>query len=130
VYLGNLEARRDFTYVSDTARGLIATLCSELPNGQPVNVGSGNVYSIRELAERLGRLMGHDSIDIRVDERRLRRLDIELFQCDPTKIHEATGWKPKVELEEGLRRTVDWFLAHGSRWIWEDRVEGTIRHDN
>jgi nucleoside-diphosphate-sugar epimerase len=129
VDLGNLNAKRDFTYVSDTARGLVAALCSDLPDGQPVNVGSGQVYSVRELAHRLGRVMGHEQIEIRIDERRLRRIDIELFKCDSTRLREATGWEPTVELDDGLKMTVDWFRSHGRRWIWEDRVEGTIRKD-
>ncbi len=41
----------------------------------------------------------------------------------------ATGWKPEVELEEGLQLTIDWFRTHGRRWIWEDRIEGAIRRD-
>jgi nucleoside-diphosphate-sugar epimerase len=73
--------------------------------------------------------MGHEQIEIRIDERRLRRIDIELFKCDPTRLREATGWEPTVELEDGLKMTVDWFRSHGHRWIWEDRVEGTIRKD-
>jgi len=129
VYLGNLEAQRDFTYVSDTARGLIATLCSPVPNGEAVNVGSGATFSVRQLAEWIGGMMGHDEIEIRLDERRLRRLDIELFKCDATKLREATGWKPTVGIEDGLQRTIDWFRSHGRRWIWEDRVEGTVRLD-
>jgi len=129
VYLGNLDAHRDFTYVSDTAQGLIATLCSDIPDGEAVNVGSGITFSIRELTERIGKAMGHDEIDIRVDERRLRRLDIEMFKCDATKLRNATGWKPTVGLDDGLQRTIEWFRSHGHRWIWEDRIEGTIRHD-
>lgn len=129
VHLGNLEARRDFTYVSDTARGLIAVLCSDIPNGEAANVGSNVTYSIRELAEMIGRLMGHESIDIRVDERRLRRFDINRFQCDPTKLHSATQWKPQLEIEEGLTRTIEWFRSHGRKWCWEAWVDGTVLYD-
>jgi nucleoside-diphosphate-sugar epimerase len=129
VHLGNIEARRDFTYVADTARGLIAALGSTIPNGEAVNVGSNVAYSVRELAEALGHIMGHDSIDIQIDPRRLRHFDIGLFQCDPSRLHGATGWKPQVGLEQGLQMTVDWFRTHGCRWVWESRLEGAIIRD-
>lgn len=129
LYLGNLEARRDFTYVADTARGLIATLCSEIPNGEAVNVGSNVSYSVRELATVIAELMGRDDCEIRVDERRLRRFDIEVFQCDPSKLQKATGWRPRVPFREGLRMTIDWFNGHGRRWSWEDWVDGALVYD-
>lgn len=124
VRLGNLEARRDFTYVADTARGLMALLGSRIPNGEVANVGSGRATSVRELAVTIGRLMGHEQIEIEVDPRRLRRRDIDVFECDPGKLQRATGWKAEVPLEEGLRRTIEWFREHGHRWVWEDRVDG------
>lgn len=125
VRLGNLDARRDFSFVSDTARGLLALIASDIPNGEVANVGSGRTVSVRELAHHVGRIMGHPSIEITVDPRRLRKRDIELFECDPGKLHRATGWRAEVPLEEGLTRTVEWFRAHGRRWVWEDRVEGS-----
>jgi nucleoside-diphosphate-sugar epimerase len=125
VYLGNLNARRDFTFVHDTARGLMAVMRSKIPNGTAVNVGSDRTYSVRDVAHRILRLMGKSSARIRVDPRRLRRRDIELFRCDPTYIHRATNWRPKVAFDDGLRRTIEYFETHGRRWSWEDFVEGT-----
>ncbi len=125
VRLGNLAAKRDFSYVSDTARGLMALMASDIPNGEVANIGSGRAVSVNELALAIGRLMGHAQIDIGVDPRRLRRRDIELFECDSSKLHRASGWKAEVLLEEGLRRTIEWFRANGRRWVWEDRVEGS-----
>lgn len=129
IQLGNADAKRDFTYVTDTAKGLIACLSSDIPNGEPVNIGSGNVYSIRELVAIVAEVMGRVEYEIRIDPRRMRRLDINLFQCDATKLHTATGWQPEVGIHEGLRRTVDWFNAHGKRWSWEAWVDGTFLYD-
>lgn len=128
VRLGNLEARRDFTYVTDTARGLMAAILSSIPNGAAVNVGSERAYSVRELALRILKIMGKRSTKIVVDPRRLRRKDIELFNCDASYLRRMTGWRPKVPLNEGLRLTVDWFQTHGRRWSWEDFVEGTVMY--
>lgn len=126
VELGNLAAARDFTYVADTARGLIAALRSDLPDGQAVNVGTGVAVEIRELVHRVADIYGYADVEIVVDPRRLRRQDVELFLCDATRLREATGWRPDVPLDEGLRRTVAWFREHGRRWVWEDRVEGVV----
>jgi len=129
VELGNVEARRDFTYVADTARALIAVLISDLPNGEAVNVGSNATYSVRELVDKIAPLLGHERWEIRTDPRRLRRLDVENFQCDPSKLQRYTGWRPSVGIDEGLERTVRWFRDNGRAWSWERWVDGTILYD-
>lgn len=129
VELGNVEARRDFTYVADTARGLVATLLSNVPNGEAVNIGSNRTHSVRELVSEIAPLLGHDKWEIRTDPRRLRRLDVECFQCDATKLRSRTGWTPRVGLHEGLALTTKWFLENGRAWSWERWVDGTIVYD-
>ena len=129
VELGNVRAKRDFTYVTDTARALIATLRSDLPNGDVVNVGSGVSYSVEELVNKIAPMMGHERWEIRTDPRRLRRLDIEHFECDPRKVRSLTGWEPLVGIEDGLQKTIDWFRSHGREWSWERWVDGTIVYD-
>ena len=127
--LGNMEARRDFTYVSDTAAGLVATICSDIPDGEAINVGSGVTYSVAELVAKIAPLMGHERYEVRTDPRRLRRFDVQRFECDASKLERATGWKPAVAIDDGLARTVDWFRANGRAWSWERWVDGTILYD-
>ncbi len=122
VTLGNVDAKRDFTFVADTARALASTIVSAIPDGDVVNVGSNHAWSVRELVALIGRLMGMPQVDIQTDARRLRRNDIAMFQCDASKLHAATGWSPSVGIEEGLSRTIDWYRAHGNRWLWEERA--------
>jgi nucleoside-diphosphate-sugar epimerase len=127
VRLGNLEARRDFTYVNDTARGLMALILSRVGNGEAVNVGSGDAHSVKEVAELVAGLMGRSDLKIEVDPARLRRRDIELFRCDPTRLKALTGWEPSVNFRDGLTKTIRWFHDNGSRWSWEDFAdEGTM----
>ncbi len=126
VSLGNLKAARDFTYVHDTARWLIELLKSDAPNGQPVNVGSDNCYSVEWLARTIGKLMGMDRIEIRVDAHRERRLDIQRFQCDNTLLRKYVDASPRTSMEEGLRLTIDWFRQNGRRWAWEDFIDGSL----
>jgi nucleoside-diphosphate-sugar epimerase len=125
VRLGNLKAERDFTYVHDTARRLIDLMRSEAPFGMPVQVGSDNCYSVEWLARKIAELMGVKNLKIEVDPRRLRRLDIDRFQCDNTLLKKFVNVTERCTIEEGLKWTIDWFNSHGKRWSWEDFVEGT-----
>lgn len=124
VQLGNLKAERDFTYVHDTARWLIELLKSDAPFGEAVNVGSDVCYSVEMLARKIAATMGVKNLEIRVDPMRMRRLDIQRFRCDNTKLKKYIKATPRVSLDEGLQLTVDWFRKHGRRWSWEDFVEG------
>jgi nucleoside-diphosphate-sugar epimerase len=116
--LGNLKAERDFTYVEDTARALVAVMASNLPNGDVVNVGSGRAYSVASLVKQLARIMGVTDVQVEVDPSRLRRRDITRFCADNSKLRRATGWEPHVSLDAGLELTVDWFRENGCRWSW------------
>ncbi|MGC2235706.1 MAG: NAD(P)-dependent oxidoreductase [Pyrinomonadaceae bacterium] len=119
VSLGNVEAERDFTYVHDTARALIALLASNVPNGEAVNVGTGKVWKVSGLVRIIAEIMNIDSVEIERDSRRLRRLDIDRFQCDNSKLRRYTDWSPQVDLYEGLRRTIEWFKENNCQWSWE-----------
>ncbi len=120
--LGNVKARRDFTYVTDAAIAAIQLMKHKKAEGQVFNSGFGQDYSIREIAETLAPIMGHDSVEIMVEERRLRPLDVEQLQASYFKLHKLTGWDPKVSFKEGLKHTVDWFRENGSKWPWGDDV--------
>jgi len=122
VKLGNVKAKRDFTYVRDTAKGAIAVMKSDISSGNVINVGSNSTVSIEELAYMVGKILGHNNVEIVVDQSRLRPLDVELLQCDYSKARKVIGWKPTTSMEEGLKRTVNWYLENGKRWIWEDLV--------
>ena len=121
VRLGNINARRDFTYVTDAARGAIELMKCDVAVGEVVNMGSGKDWSIKELAEMVGSLMGYKSVEIEVIEKRLRPLDVERLQADYSKMNKLTGWKPAIELKEGLKKTIDWFKENGGQWLWEKK---------
>lgn len=127
VELGNVEAERDFVYVEDTARGLITLMESRIPNGEAVNIGTGKSWKIREVAEIVGDIMGYNEVKIRTTPERLRKLDIEKFCCDPTKIFTETDWRPKISFREGIQRTIDWFNSNGKVWSWVDFSNGALQ---
>ena len=107
----------------------MATMLSNIPNGEAVNIGTNKVYRVKELVSIIAELMGHGDYRIEIDEARMRRKDIDIFQCDYTRLHRATGWEPTIGLRDGLRSTIEWFYDHDSRWCWEDWTDGRILFD-
>ncbi len=119
--LGNLEARRDFTYVDDMARAASMLASKPAIEGEVINIGSGKDYSMKEIAERIASIMKGRSVRMSVDDSRLRPYDVTRLVCDNSKLMTLTGWKPEVALEDGLRRTIEWYRENGHTWEWERR---------
>ncbi len=82
--------------------------------GELFNVGPGADVSIGQLAEDIAALMGVEA-DIVEDAQRLRPKDSEVMRlvCDASKLRERIGWEPRCTRDEGLRRTIQWFLEPG-----------------
>jgi nucleoside-diphosphate-sugar epimerase len=123
LHLGNITARRDFTYVQDAARGAIALMNLKEAEGQAFNMGTGVDHSIEDIAKNLGEVMGHNKIDITVDKNRLRPLDVQQLKCNNSKMRNLTGWEPKVSFKEGLKLTVNHFKESGCKWLWETKIK-------
>lgn len=103
VELGNIHTKRDYIYVEDVARLLIALGEQVRAGYEVVNVGTGREYSAKEIVETLSELMGQE-IEIRIDPGRVRRVDKLHQQADTTRLQQLTGMLPKVTLREGLAR--------------------------
>jgi len=119
--LGNLDARRDFTYVEDSARAVCMLATKDGIEGEVFNIGSGTDYSVKEIAERTISIMKPNRARIRVDKSRLRPYDVSRLVCDSSKVRNLTGWKPEVTFDDGLRRTVEWYRTNNQTWEWERR---------
>lgn len=100
---GNGSQTRSFCYVSDLVEGLISLM--ERGDAFPVNLGNPLEVTIREFAERIGRLSGKDFSLI---EKPLPEDDPKRRRPDITRAKTLLKWEPKVELEDGLKRTLDW----------------------
>jgi len=120
--LGNIKARRDFTYVDDAAKAAIALIKEEKAEGEVFNIGTGKDWSVEELAHIIADLLGQKPVKIEIDQNRLRPLDIEVLNCDSSKIKRLVGWKPTTELKDGLQKTIDWFVSNNNKWIWETKI--------
>ncbi|MDQ4095510.1 MAG: GDP-L-fucose synthase [Actinomycetota bacterium] len=105
---GTGRATREFLYVDDAAEG-IALATEQYDDPAPLNLGSGEEISIADLASLVARLVGFEG-ELRFDPSKpdgqpRRRLDV-------TRAKQAFGFEAKVPLEEGLRRTIEWYRAH------------------
>jgi dTDP-glucose 4,6-dehydratase len=112
LHLGNVESSRDFTFVSDTARGMILALSEKRAIGETINLGRSVDIKIRDLAFLIAELMGKEII-IETDQARLRPFDVERLFCSNKKAEGLLGWKPIVSLEDGLKMTIDWIKKEG-----------------
>jgi dTDP-glucose 4,6-dehydratase len=105
--LGNIEATRDFTYVSDTADAIIRSIDAKKAIGEIVNVGSGYETSIRDLAFKIAKI-AKKKIKIKYDEGRERPYDVNRLCCNNKKAKNLLDWKPKISMNSGLRKTFGW----------------------
>lgn len=110
IKLGSLAPTRDFNYVEDTCRGFIALAECDAAVGETVNIGSNYEVSIGDTVKLIAEIIGSE-IEIASDDIRIRpgKSEVERLWCDNSKIARLTGFKPEVDLREGLKRSVDWF---------------------
>jgi NAD dependent epimerase/dehydratase len=109
IELGATNTTRDFLYVGDTAAGIMRAGLAEGIEGEVINLGTGVEVTIGEVAERVLRLVDKE-LDVSLDEQRLRPPDseVERLIADTTKAKRLLGWEPEIDLDEGLRRTIEW----------------------
>jgi NAD dependent epimerase/dehydratase len=123
IKLGDVSPTRDFNYVEDTCRGFIALAESDQTVGETVNIGSNFEISVGDTLNLIKELMGSD-IEFITDDQRLRPEKSEVFRlwCDNTKINELTGFEPKVDIREGLQKTIDWFSLPGKLSMYKSDI--------
>jgi len=102
---GNGSASREFLYVDDAADGLVRA--AEVMNvPEPINLGTGNEITIRNLVEMIAKLCDFHG-EIRWD---VTKPDGQPRRClDTRRAQERLGWQAKVSFEDGLNRTIEWF---------------------
>jgi GDP-L-fucose synthase len=108
VLWGTGKATREFLYVDDAAEGLVLGL-EKLEDREPVNLGSATEIAIADLAELIARTTGFGgrfAWDASKPDGQPRRA------VDGSRARDLLGWSPRVGIEEGLRRTVDWYLEN------------------
>ena len=111
IYVGNLNAQRDFTDVRDVVEAYSLLAEYGLP-GETYNVGRGKAVSIEEILEMVISL-SDEEIKVEIDRNKLRPVDVPVIEADISKINRLTGWKPKIPLAQTVKETLDY---------WRERV--------
>lgn len=103
--VGDIEIRRDFLDVRDVCDAY-TVLLKKGRSGETYNVCSGNSYRIRDLLEKLCALAGVD-VQVRVDQARMRPVDMRELRGEAAKIKDHTGWTAKLDIDETLKAMLD-----------------------
>jgi CDP-glucose 4,6-dehydratase len=105
---------RDFLYVEDAAGAYVAiadNLDRDDVRGRAFNAGGGRAHSVGDVVASITRLAG-TGVEPDIRGAGNPEGEIDRQYVDPTRLRETCGWEPAVELEEGLRRTIDWYRDH------------------
>lgn len=104
---GTGNPRREALYVDDLADASLL-LMDSFSSSDPINIGTGNDYTIAEVASAIQRVVGYSG-EIFYDSTKPDGMPRKLL--DSSKLVQM-GWRPKVSLEEGLRKTYDWYVTN------------------
>ena len=107
---------RDFTYVDDVVDAFLMAGASDAANGQVFNVGAIEPISLREVTELLIEIAGTGSFRLQPFPPERKVIDIGSIYVDDRKLRRVLKWQPKVDLREGLKRTVEFYRAHRAQY--------------
>jgi len=111
VVFGDGTQTRDFTYVGDTARGIIQAGLCDAAIGETINIGSGFELAINDLAKEVRTVTGR--ADAQVIHEVQRPGDVLRLFADTAKAERLTGFKPTVALRDGLQKLLNWYQSQG-----------------
>jgi nucleoside-diphosphate-sugar epimerase len=114
-FFGDGTQSRDFTYVDDIAEGTILAL---KPVGyEIINLGGNNPHELTEIINLIEKYTGKEA---KLVNKEFHKADIKATWADITKAKNILAWEPKVGIEDGIKRTIEWFLKN---WGWLKNVE-------
>jgi dTDP-glucose 4,6-dehydratase len=113
VRLGNVHPTRDLNYVENTVDGYVAAANAPGIEGETIQLGTGREISVGDLVPLVGNILGK-ALRVETEDQRQRKQgsEVDRLIADPSKAARLLGWTPRVSLEEGLSRTVDFLRAH------------------
>src|SRR5205085_8946142 len=106
------QQRRDFTYVDDAAEAFIAAVLSPGTLGKVFNVGGSEPVRLLDVADMLVAASGEGSYTVRDFPSDRQKIDIGDYYTDDSSFRRLTGWRPRVELADALKRSVDFYRQH------------------
>jgi NAD dependent epimerase/dehydratase len=110
INLGNVNSKRDYTFVEDTCEGIFKIHKSNKTFGKIINIGSGNNHSIKEIFIKINKLLNSNS-KISVNKNRIRptKSEVDNLLCDNNLIKKISNWKIKNKFDQSLLMTIDWY---------------------
>ena len=109
IYVGNLSAKRDFTDVRDVVKAY-ALLVKNGRRGETYNVGTGHAIEIRQILDEIIAMSDRD-IEVKIDEKKLRPVDVPIIEPDIDKIRKEVGWQPVISLKQTLKETLEYWRS-------------------
>ncbi len=106
------EQRRELLFVEDAVEAFLIAALNRETAGQALNIGGGEPYSLLGLAEALIRANGGGHFERREFPEERKRIDIGDFVTDDGRFRELTGWVPRVDLDDGLARSLKYYRRH------------------
>jgi UDP-glucuronate 4-epimerase len=111
-FFGDGTAARDYTFVGDIVRGVIAAADHTWPTFEAVNLGGAHPCTLRELVAALETALGVKAV---LDRQPDQPGDVPLTAADTRKAKALLGWEPQVPLAEGLRQYAEWLKGEASK---------------
>lgn len=110
IKVGDIRPTRDFNYVKDICKGMMALAECDETIGKTVNISTNTEISIEEVFELIKKIAKVDA-ELITDKKRMRPEKSEVFRLkgDNTLIRTLTGWKPEYSFEKGIKETINWF---------------------
>ena len=102
------DQTREFTYIDDVIEAYLLTAQCPQAVGEVINIGNGIECTIRDVAEKIVHMMGNP-IKLLVGDLPKRSGETDHFFCNNEKARKLLGWFPKIDIDEGLERAIDWF---------------------
>jgi UDP-glucose 4-epimerase len=123
VIFGDGSNGRDFTYVTEVARGLALAGASNRCVGQRINIAYGRMVTIREVAEVVLKVCGRN--DLSFELHRPRPGDVHVLAADTRRASDLLGYRAEIPFEAGVERYVEWFRQTypDPSALMEDRIE-------
>jgi len=115
---GDGSQARDFTYVDDIAKGTV--LAMKNLGYEIINLGGGkNPISLKSIIQKIEDLLGKKAV---IEYRPFHKADMKETWADIEKAEKILGWRPEISIDEGLKRTVQWYIEN-REWLKDIKLE-------
>jgi UDP-glucose 4-epimerase len=111
------EQRRDLLYVDDAADAFLHAAITPEAEGLALNIGGGESVSLADLAKAMVEANGGGNYEIREFPPERKRIDVGDFLIDDRRFRAISGWRPRVGLSEGLRRSIDYYRLNLASYL-------------